>query len=1041
MKTAARQCWFRNGFGQLLLFSLGAIAIANAASWDSSFRRPPDAVRPWVYWMWMDGNISRAGITGDLEAMQKAGIGGVLIMEVNAGIPRGPVNFMSPDWRALFKHAVAEATRLGLQLTINAGPGWTGSGGPWVKPEQSMQHLVTSALETTGPKRFSDLLPRPQRRPAFFGDGALPPALEQAKNEFYRDVAVLAFPTPANSPTIANIDEKALYVRAPYSSQPKVKPYLPMPAVYPALPSTAVIATNQMVELTDRLSADGRLDWEVPAGRWTILRLGRTSTGANTRPAPEPGLGLECDKLDAKALEAHFDAFVGALLREIGPRSKSRARGWVSLHIDSWEMGAQNWTADFRALFKQRRGYDCLRYLPTLSGRVVESLETSERFLWDLRQTVQELIVENHAQHLKDLGRRQGLGLSIEPYDMTPCADMNLGAVADVPMGEFWANCFDTFYSCIEAVSIAHTQGRKIVGAEAFTSDDRERWQFHPGTLKALGDWAFCAGINRVVFHRYQHQPWLDRAPGMTMGPYGVHWERTQTWWGLVPAFHTYQSRCQFLLRQGLPVADICYLVGEGAPQVFRPPASATRAQPPDRLGYNFDGCTANTLMTRASVRDGRLTLPDGMSYQVLVLPERDTMTPQLVAKIRNLAVSGLTVIGPRPLRSPSLSGYPQCDGEVSRLATELWGLPSDARSTSGGQIISSQGFAFREHPLGRGKMVFASGDPAPTNKTPRDSDSLPEQYGDYGLTAAVLARNGVAPDFTSDAPLRYVHRREGSRDCYFVANPETRAVVANCGFRVRDRQPELWNPLNGEVRQLPRFTFEDGRTWVPLRFEPHQSWFVVFRRSPKSSQPAQPNFSEPQFLAPVSGPWTVSFEPKWGGPAHVVFEELVDWTKRPEPGIKYYSGVAIYRTQFNRPANLSPGMAVELDLGEVRELAQVRLNGIDLGVVWCAPWRVEISRALRDTNNQLEISVANLWPNRLIGDEHFPADCEYRTDGSLAHWPEWLLKNQPRPSQQRVTFTTWRFFEPTSPLLPSGLLGPVRLCRIPDIISAFRSN
>ncbi len=288
-----------------------------------------------------------------------------------------------------------------------------------------MQHIVASATEVKGPRRFAAELPRPLRRPAFFGDGALPPALEKAKNDYYRDVAVLAFPTPAGGPAIADIEEKALYVRAPYSSQPGVRPFLPAPADYPALPPAAVIETERIVDLSDRLTADGRLRWDVPEGSWTILRFGCTSTGANTRPAPLPGLGLECDKLDRAALDSHFDRFIGALLRAIGPRRARTESGWTMLHIDSWEMGAQNWTPAFREEFRRRRGYDLLPYLPAVTGRVVGSLEISERFLWDLRQTAQELVIDNHAQHLKELGRAHGFRLSIEPYDMTPCADMS----------------------------------------------------------------------------------------------------------------------------------------------------------------------------------------------------------------------------------------------------------------------------------------------------------------------------------------------------------------------------------------------------------------------------------------------------------------------------------------------------------------------------------------------------------------------------------------------------------------------------------------
>jgi len=1060
----------------LTLFAL--IICAAAAAYGSrpadplagGFAAPPAEARPWVYWMWMDGNLSREGITADLEAMKSAGLGGAIICEVNVGVPRGPVEFMSLDWRRLFKHVVTEAERLGLEITLNAGPGWTGSGGPWVKPEQSMQHIVASATEVREPGRFDVVLPLPKRRPAFFGDGALPPDQEKAKNDFYRDVAVLAFPTPRGGGTITDIDEKALYVRAPYSSQPGVKPFLPSPADYPSVPPAAAIDPWRIVDLSAHLGTGGRLAWVVPEGRWTILRFGRTSTGANTRPAPVPGLGLECDKLDRAALDAHYDAFVGTLLREIGQHKTAAGAGWTFLHIDSWEMGAQNWTGAFREEFRHRRGYDPLPYLPALTGRAVASLEISERFLWDLRLTAQELVVENHAAHLKELGRRDGFGLSIEPYDMTPCADMTLGAVADVPQGEFWLYGFNTAHSVIEAASVAHTCGRRVVGAEAFTSSDAERWQAHPASMKALGDWAFAAGVNRIVFHRFQHQAGLDLRPGMTMGPYGVHWERTQTWWDMAPAYHAYLTRCQYMLRQGLPVADICYLVAEGAPQVFRAPASALHGSPPDRLGWNFDACAPETLIASMSVRDGRLVLPDGMSYRLLVLPERETMTPGLLRKVRDLAAAGATIVGPPPRKSPGLVGFPECDAEVKTLAAKIWGdcdgLRITGHAVGKGRVIWERGAAATINGVQTSKRknpgLEAALDPGPqagsVGITPRGPApnktragtwdvgapplSEPEQYGDYAIVARTLAAMNVLPDFESNADLRYTHRRDGDLDIYFVANAEDRALAAECIFRVGGKRPELWDAVTGEIRDLPEFTESGGRTVVPASFEPHQSFFIVFRKPAGGAKPSvgakalalagRPirNFGSVEETGKLEGAWEVAFDPKWGGPERITFGSLKDWSLRPEEGIKYYSGPATYRKAFDLPGAPDRGASPRLwlDLGTVKNIARVRLNGKELGVVWCAPWRVEITGTVKPKGNRLEITVANLWPNRLIGDENLPPDCDYGPGGNLLRWPEWLEKKLPRPSAGRFTFSTWRYFSKDSPLLPSGLLGPVTI-------------
>ncbi|MCX6143675.1 MAG: glycosyl hydrolase [Ignavibacteriales bacterium] len=1008
----------------LLIIPLVSISQTRPDALRQGFFHPPDEARPWVYWVWMDGNLSREGITADLEAMQRAGIGGMIIMEVNQGIPRGPVKFMSSEWRQLFKHAVTEAERLGLQITLISGPGWTGSGGPWVKPEQSMQHIVASDTTVSGPMHFEGSLRQPVRWPAFFGDGLLPPELEKTKNEFYRDAAVLAFPSPKGSQRIEDIGEKALYVRAPYSSFPKVKSFLPTSGEYPSLPDGETIKAGSLIDLTSRLLPDGKFSWDVPEGSWTILRFGVTSTGATTRPAPVPGLGLECDKLDTTALNAHFDAYIGSLLREIGPHTNSSGAGWTFLHIDSWEMGAQNWTPLFREEFRRRRGYDLFPYLPAITGRIVESPEVSERFLWDVRQTAQELVLQNHALHLKELGRRNGFGLSIEPYDMMPCSDMSLGAAADVPMCEFWLYGFNTSFSVLEATSIAHTNGKRIVAAESFTSLPEEHWLAYPGSMKALGDWAFSAGVNRFVFHRYQHQPWLDRRPGMTMGPLGVHWERTQTWWDMSSAYHTYLSRCQFMLRRGLSVADVCFVVAEGAPHVFQPPTSALRGNPPERLGYSFDGCAPEVVTAQMSVKDGKLILPDGMSYRVLVLPEQETMTPALLRKIKQLIQAGATVIGPPPCKSPSLSGYPACDAEVAALAKEIWG------KCDGRQVT--------EHRLGKGRIVWeGTPDGRPILVKNSNGTVEPQQYCDFRIVSRVLGEMNVSQDFQSAVSLRYAHRRDGQIEIYFVANPEDHVVSTGCSFRVKGKQPELWDALTGNVRKLPQFAMKDASTSVDLRFEPFQSYFILFRNSEAKEKAGGRNFSDTQTLAELAGPWGVRFDPQWGGPERIAFERLEDWTQRREEGIKYYSGTAIYHKTFDLPRRTGDSKVKQnvtqrlwLDLGAVKNLARVQLNGHELGTLWCSPWRVDITEFVKPSGNILEIAVVNLWPNRLIGDEQLPPDGEFGEKGNLVRMPEWVAKNEPRPPTGRYAFTTWKHFTKDSALLPSGLLGPVQIIR-----------
>lgn len=959
-----------------------------------NFSKPPANARAWVYWYFMDGMMTREGMTADLEAMQRAGIGGAIFLEVNIGLPRGPVEFMSPQWQALFKHAANEADRLGIEIALGAGPGWCGTGGPWIKPEQSMQHLVASQTNFVGPLKFSDHLPQGLPRRPYFGEGTLTPELKAEWKNFYRDVAVLAFPTPDGTHHISDADEKALDHRDPYSSKPGVKPFLPAPAEFPPLAAEQCIRTDAVVDLTSKLSADGRLDWDAPPGRWTIMRFGRTITGQTTRPAPMPGLGFESDKFEASTLDAHFAAFAGKLISKIGPL-KNSGRGLTMLHFDSWEMGSQNWSEHFRAEFQKRRSYDPLKYLPAYSGLVVGTPELIERFLWDVRQTAGELVVQNHARHLRELAHQHGLRLSIEPYDLNPAGDLELGAEADVPMGEFWAegDGFDTAYSCLEATSIAHTHGKAVVAAEAFTSEGKFSWTRHPGSMKAQADWGFAAGINRLTFHRYQHQPWTNRAPGLTMGGYGTQYERTQTWWEMSGAWHEYLARCQYLLRQGLPVADILYLTPEGAPNVFRPPPSALAGSKnmPDRKGYNFDGIDSATLINRVKVRCGKLVLPDGMSYRVLVLPEMDTMTPELLAKIRDLVKAGATVIGSRPQKSPSLVNYPRCDAEVKRIADEIWG------------------------------------DAPPVAHT---NDVFIPPYPDYNTVAKRLAAMNVPPDFASSRVLRYNHRHLKKAEAYFVSNPLHAPQDAACTFRVAGKQPELWDPITGKTRILPEFKFTaDGRTEISLRFETDESYFIVFRQpsAESSRQVEQKNFFETQPHSEITGPWEVSFQSGRGAPERITLEQLRSWSEHTNAGVKYFSGEAVYRkTIALEPELVATGKPLFLDFGRVEVMAEVTLNGHTFETLWCAPFRVDISSAAKPGDNLIEIRVVNLWPNRMIGDEQLPPDSS-RNGGSVNIWPQWLLDGKPSPTG-RITWASHDPFKSDSPLLPSGLMGPVTL-------------
>ena len=1120
------------------------------------FQTPPDSARPWVYWFIMDGNLTREGITADLEAMKDQGIGGVILMEVNVGVPRGNVDFMSEEWQRLFAHAVHETERLGLQLTLNSGPGWTGSGGPWITPEQSMWHLVASEKTVQGPVALNEALPIPQPRKPFFGEGALPEKLEKARKEFFKDVRVLAFPKPKETTRTADIDEKALYVRAPYSSAPGVKSRLPAPAVFDSVPDEGSIEQTQIVDLTDRLDASGILKWDVPAGEWTILRLAAVSTGANTRPAPTPGLGLECSKMDRSAFDIHAENFINKLFKAVEPRQKDGQAGWYAFHIDSWEMGPQNYSDSFLEEFKTRRGYDPVPFLPAYLGFIVHSPETTERFLWDVRQTAQELILENHGQYLKEVAHKNGLKLSIEPYDMMPCCDMTFGAVADIPMCEFWTGPFETAFSCFQAASIADLHGKPVVAAEAFTNCVRDAWRHNPKTMKQLGDWAFCTGINRFVFHRYQHQPYLDRYPGFSMGDIGIHWERTQTWWSLIAGYHQYLARCQHILRQGTAVVDVLYLLPEGAPQVFTPPESALiiaganqSGVTKDQRGYRFDGCDPHSFLELAAVENGNIAFPSGMTYKLLVLPNVETMTLPLLEKIETLVRQGATVVGNPPIQSPSLQNYPQVDREIQTLAEKMWGNSSNGKtaiSYGKGSIITLPKAAVSEHPLtfaGAKWIWYPEGNPAydapagsryfrkmfgiqaglsiqsarmigiadndiivkvngheihkgnlsdavkekhfeealkqnqsyclieieaingvsdqrnpagliaqfeiivvaadskkkwtilestdngwdasqdgktwitakklgdfgmgPWSVAMSTEDTKDSLYPDYTITAEILAEKGVPVDFdATEKGLRFYHRRDKETDYYFVGNRSNMPFHGEVSFRVANKQASIWEPLTGRIFKTPPTTAKNGMTSFILDLEGSQSVFVVFDEKGAPAESLVWQSCVQESMLELTDHWEVLFDSKRGGSeTPVQFATLQDWSTSTADSIKYYSGIASYKKKFSVSAHgIESGKRYWLDLGDVEVMARVKLNGRNIGTRWIAPYKWEITDDIQKGENVLEIEVANLWANRLIGDAKLPAE-------------------------QRMTWTTFNgAYNADSPLLPSGLIGPVRV-------------
>lgn len=1183
------------------------VALAERDPLARGFITPPNSAKPHTWWHWMNGNISREGITRDLEEMKRVGLAGAQIFNVSLA-PPGPIKFMSPEWRQMVLHAVREAHRLGLELCIHNCAGWSSSGGPWVQPSQAMQMITWSERRIRGPRPFPIVLPQPLTKLGFYRDIAvlafrtpsaeahwaevlsakvtsgtgvvhpgplfdgdvgtflsLPssgpdnrPFLQFEFPQPFKARSVTLIPGPRRSPsgelqvsddgrnfrTIASFSipetrpeatewfvlfnfepVTARFYRfrfSPPSGGAKdmtlaeldlhngfrienllgkagfVRQSFPNRSITAQAPEGTVLSRRDILDLTARRDRQGVLNWEVPPGDWTILRIGYTPTGKTNHPAPAEGLGLECDKMSREAVKAYFDAFIGRIARDLGPLAGKVLRNVL---VDSYEVGSQNWTPRFREEFRKRRGYDLFTWLPVLTGRVVESLEASERFLWDFRRTIADLFADNYYGYFAELSHRYGMLFSTEAYGNGPFDTLTCAGRADIPMSEFWSGSGGELGRGKDASSAGHTYGRRIIGAESFTAGG-ESWQYDPYSVKALGDHAYCLGVNRFIFHTYAHQPYLDRKPGMTLGPFGLHMNRNNTWWRQSRAWLKYLSRCQYLLQQGRFVADLCYFYGEGSPAEF--PTNPLALQPPPPPGYDYDGCDAEILY-RMSVKKGRIVLPSGMSYRVLILPDSDVMTPRLLRKIRDLVQAGAVVLGPKPVKSPSLSDFPKGDEEVKRLAQEVWG-PCDGKKVT-------------EHPFGKGKV-----------------------YWGRPLTE-VLTSLKIPPDFqvTSGrgARILYIHRALKDAEVYFLSNQRDRFEAIEATFRVQGRVPELWHPDTGRIETTPLFVVKRGRTTVPLRLDPYGSVFVVFRKPSRSVNPVvairregkplekreTPRklvilravyglLEDPQRTVDVTsqvsrmvennslsvlasnhlagdpapyivkklrvdytldgfpgtkivnegevldipeggvaaypsaevkgkaggvlelrvweagryeiqrargrqrfvrvlsvlppleirGLWEVRFPPRWGAPAKVVLDRLISWTEHQDPGVRYFSGTAEYLKEIEiPPERVGPNQRLFLDLGRVKHFAEVWVNGRHLGILWKPPFRIDITKVVRPGRNRFQIQVTNLWINRLIGDAQLP--------------PE-----------KRLTWTTYNPYRPQSPLVESGLLGPVTL-------------
>ena len=988
----------------------------------AGFTKPPPEARTRAYWWWLNGNVTKAAITRDLEEMKAKGFGGAIItdaggaeQEGNGPVPAGPA-FFSPEWRELFKYTLHEADRLGLEMSLNIQSGWN-LGGPMIKAEDAPKKLTWSQVRVHGPLAFTNLLAEPRHAP-----------------ELYRDVLVLAFPVADKAgghPPIRNLAEKALIKGLGWST-PDCSPLL---RESPEQPGEEDTHSGNIIDISARMDAGGVLHWDVPAGDWEILRFGYTlNDHSRVSTSSDTWQGYALDPIDGKVFNSYWNQVVEPLIADAGPLAVKTFR---YLHTDSWEVEVLNWTPSLRQEFQRRRGYDLVQFLPALAGYIVDSRTVSDRFLYDFRRTIGDLAVDNHFKLFSEGAHRHGMEIHPEsggphsvPVDSLQCLGMD-----DAPMSEFWARSpvhrvtdSDRFF-IKQPASAAHTYGRKLVMGEGFT-DIGLHWQETLwDNLKPTFDRAIGEGLNRLVWHAFVCSPLELGLPGQQYFA-GTHINPNTTWWPVAGPFLAYLNRCQFLMQQGLPVADVCQYYGDGVPNFTQlKSANIAKVLP----GYDYDVATAEVVLNRMSVRDGRISLPDGMSYRLLVLPDFDRISLPVLGRVKSLVADGATVIGPRPIGATSLQDYPKCDAEVASLAAELWG---DATAASG------------EHAFGKGRVIWG--------KTARQ----------------VLAGEGVKPDFefTGANPgiaLDYVHRQDGDTEIYFVSNPANHWEKVACTFRVTGKTPEIWLADTGEIRRGISFATKDDRTTVPMSLEPYGSAFVVFRGAASAATIAAGRDGRPVFVTgsardfaesvqvceragqlvlqtampgrydltnssgrvatvtvgalplaeTLADGWILAAPLKPLGGAEttpLALGSLKSWTELDEPNLKYFSGTLSYTREIDIDANrLSDGNHLWLELGVVHELADVELNGQNLGILWNPPWRVDLTRAAQPGRNHLVVRVTNFWPNRIIGDQIVPA-------------------------AQRVTWTNIRKLTRRTPLMPSGLLGPVQLVTTSEKVIKF---
>lgn len=884
------------------------------------FRDPPIEARVGAYWVWLNGNADPSEITRELEEMKAKGLSGAEIWDIGVirpnpdmEVPAGPA-FLGPESLAAIHHAINEAARLGLRLGFVSSSSWN-EGGSWIQPPDAVKAMYVSEIGVAGPGKVTRRLPFPSNRAAKGADG-LP--------LYHQEIAVLAFPSAAKN---------------------------------------AITNVASVVNLSDRMNVGGELQWDVPPGEWTVMRFVSATTGQPLVVPSPNSRGLMVDHMDAGAETRNYDYIFAQLLKGGAQLKALKYFQEDSIEIDppGETGGVADWTQSFIAEFQRRRGYDPTPYLPVFAGKQFADPQIAGRFLHDYRETVSDLWIDGHYRVARAILHQHGLQMAGEPgHGGYPRAEVlaALGSI-DYPRGEFWNG--KQFWVAKEAASAAHIYGLKYADAESFTG--WRSWQDGPFELKRLADAAFCDGMNRLTIHNFSLSPPAAGLPGYCYHA-GEHVNVNTTWWPQSAPFFAYLARSSYLLQQGLPVADACLYYGDDAPNLV---ATRRIGPKPQRLdgdscahcgrpnpapaielgnGYDYDVVNSDVLLTRMKVENGRLTLPDGMSYAVLVLPDRPDMPRAVLEKIDQLVRDGATVLGPKPVRSPGLTAYPQCDRDIQSLAARLWG------DCDGKQV--------RERAYGTGWIVW-------DRKRVRD----------------ILQQRGIGPDFSytsrgEPVDLDYIHRRTTDTDIYFVSNTQMQEAEADCVFRVASRRAQLWSPDTGEIQPYPDSERVAGGVKIKLRLPPGGSVFVVFGGDAEPTLPPPTTKAPTTMLAPleIAGPWEVKFPPNLGAPPSRVFEKLVSWTTIPDDGVKYFSGTATYLKEFEVPAStLARGRHLELDLGQLRNVAEATLNGQPLGIRWKPPFSYDATGIVRPGKNTLSVRITNVWANRLAGDANLPRD------------------------------------------------------------------